>query len=408
MTFRKRMLPCALATLVASSAWGASIHGHLSSVVEYYDEPQDKTALPVYQYLLLHANNIADQQVTFRFYGRAATDLHDNDEVSSHLYYAYLEKRNMLNNKVDAKLGRHFVTSTAGAAMMDGLSVQVRNVGPVSFGAFGGGDVKYYDDYKEGDYIGGVKGAVDLLDKKLHLGISYVQKWDESEVSHKLYGFDATYNFDDKAEAYTELQFNYLADAVSYFLGGFNYHANPKWGFRGEYLYSLPVFSATSIYSVFAVSEYEELMGKVTYQIRPGLSAFGRYVHEMYQDTSNANVFEAGVEQVRMDRFSGYLAGVWRVQDEGQDLKGIRGRVAYLVNGNLQVGVGASVDVLERWLDMYDNTIEGVDETTSHRLWADATVYISKKMTLELKVEQAKSALWDYFHLGRVRLNYYF
>ncbi|WP_027390438.1 hypothetical protein [Chrysiogenes arsenatis] len=408
MTFRQRMLPCTLAAaLMASTASGASIHGHLSSVVEYYDEPDNKTALPVYQYLLLHANDIADKGFTFRFYGRAATDLHDNDEVGSHLYYAYLEKRNMAD-KVDFKLGRHFVASTAGAAMMDGLSVDVRNLGPVSIGFFGGGDVKYYEDYKAGDMIAGAKISTDVWSDRLHLGLSTVRKYEESELSHELYGFNAYLNFDDKAELYTETQYDYLSDTISYFLAGANYHAAEKWTLRGEYLYSLPVFSSKSLYSVFAVSEYKEIMTKATYRINLGLSAFAKYTHEMYEDFSNANVYEAGLEQVRLNKFSGYFAGVWRSQDEGQDLKGVRGRAAWLFTPTFQAGVGASVDVMERWLEIYEGSAYGVDETTSHRIWVDSTLYLGKRVTMEFKIEQAKSALWDKFHLGRVRLNYYF
>jgi hypothetical protein len=55
--------------------------------------------------------------------------------------------------------------------------------------------------------------------------------------------------------------------------------------------------------------------------------------------------------------------------------------------------------VLQRWLDV--NT----DMTTSSDIWVDVTAYLSRKMTLEAKVERVKSDLWDHYYRGRVRLN---
>jgi hypothetical protein len=96
------------------------ISGRLSTEFEWFDNADENTATPIYQYVLFNADDIADSGWTFRGYGRLADDLSDEVDVDSEFYYAYLEKRNLLNN-LDLKLGRQFIVTSAGASMMDGL-----------------------------------------------------------------------------------------------------------------------------------------------------------------------------------------------------------------------------------------------------------------------------------------------
>jgi len=201
---------------------------------------------------------------------------------------------------------------------------------------------------------------------------------------------------------YSETQFDYLSNCVSYFTFGAQYHKDSRWTLRAEYLYSLPVFSATSIYSVFAASEYEEAMLEYTYQLDVGLRAFGRYTREMYEDYSDANVYELGLEKIRTNRCAGYITGVYRDDEDGQDLRGFKVYGSYLLTSMFQAGLGVNLDVLERRLD------DDADETTAKRYWADLTAYITKKVNVEAKVERVESDLYDYYNRGRVRLNILF
>ena len=226
-----------------------------------------------------------------------------------------------------------------------------------------------------------------------------MQRWDDSALANELFGLNLDYDYRDLLNLYTEIQFDYLSNRVSYVTAGANYHRTPDYSVRLEYLYSLPVFASTSIYSVFAVEEYQEVMGELTYHFsQPSLRAFGRYTREIYQEYADANVFEVGVEKIRTDRCSGYLSGIYRDDDDGQDLSGVKVYGAYLFGEKLKVGAGAHVDVLERRLDEDD-------ETTSLRLWTDATVYLTKKMDVQVKVERTESDLWDEYFQGRVRFN---
>ena len=389
-----------LALGAAGSALAVSVSGRASTEVEWYDNAQGDTAVPAYQYLLLNARDLGIDGLSFRGYGRLATDFKNNVDADSRLYYAYLEKKDLVRN-LDLKLGRQFISTTAGASLMDGLYLDYNHLGPLKVSLFGGGDVAYYSGYSAQDLIGGVKVAGTFF-KTLNLGVSYLQRWKDGDLGNEMFGLNADYDWNQMLDLYSEVQYDYLSSNVSYFLAGANYHRSSTWNLRAEYLYSLPVFSATSIYSVFAVSKYQQLMGELNYRLGHGMRAFGRYTHEIYQDFADADVFEAGVEKIRTDRWAGYLAGVWRHDPDGQDLKGLKVNGSYQLTKMLQAGAGLEWNVLDRRID------DTADETTAGRYWVDLTAYLSKKVNIQAKVERVDSDLWDYYNRGRVRLNILF
>lgn len=385
----------------AGRAFAVSVSGQASTEVEWYDTGAKDTAVPGSEYLLLNMQDLDGNGLSFAGYGRLSYDFArtkgDVVDSQSRLYYAYLEKKGLIDG-LDVRLGRQFVATTAGASLMDGLYLDYKNLGPVGIKVFGGGDVSYYSGYNAQQLVDGMEVYGHFLDT-LSLGVSYLQKWDHSEMANELFGFNASYDYDHALNIYNETQFNYLSNTISYFLTGVQYHRSSRWDLRTEYLYSLPVFSSTSIYSVFAVDEYRQLMAEFNYHINLGLHSFVRYTHEFYKDTPDADVYEAGIEKIRTDRFSGYLSGVWRIDKGGQNMRGFKVNAAYLFTNILQAGIGADVDVLQRWLDT------DTDMTTSSDIWVDVTAYLSRKMTLEAKVERVKSDLWDHYYRGRVRLN---
>ena len=391
-----------LFTVTSNNASAAIFTGHSSTIVDWFGTPDDDTAIPVYEYLLLNVLDIDKKGMNFKGYGRFATDTQDLVDVDSQLYYAFLEKSGLFDDKLDFKLGRQFLVTTAGASVMDGLDLVLKNIGPYTFRLFGGGNATYYEDYDlADDLIWGAEATGSFLDKSLTLGLSYIQTWNDSDLTKELIGIDFEYDRENLIDVYSELQLNYINNVVSYFLFGGKYYKSPKWNLRAEYLYSLPVFPSTSIYSVFAVDKYQEVMAEYTYNIAVGLRAFGIYTHEFYEEYSDANVFEAGIEKIRTKRFSGYLTGVYRDDDEGQNLWGFKARVAWLFTKKLQAGVGANVDVLDRRIDVEDN----IDETTSNLFWVYGTYFITDRINFQLKFERGSSDLWDEYYQGRARLN---
>ncbi len=385
-------------------AFATVITGRSSTVIEWYDMPNEKTAVPAYEYLQLKARDIGGKDVHFYGYGRLAGDLADEDDaVASQLYSAYFDKK-WDSSGIDLRLGRQFLSTTAGASVMDGFRVKLDKLTgrPLGLTLFGGGDVSFDESYKAGDYVVGGEARYDYS-FGTGVGISYLQRWDEEDLAYELLGFDARHAFAKMIDAYGELQFDLLTESVSYALLGADYHRASNWSLRTEYLYSLPVFASTSIYSVFAVSEYEEVMLEYNHYLAYDLKAFGRATWEMYVDFDDAQVFEAGIEKMMMrSDWGGYAVGTYRLDEEGQELYGVKLHGSYRVMPDLRAGLGAHVDVLERRLE------PDADDTTSSRIWADATYAVNKRMSVEGKVEYLESDLWDYQLRGRVRLNWTF
>jgi hypothetical protein len=393
-----------LALWPAGEALATTISGRASTVVEWFDDLNEETIVPAFQYLQLNALDISDKGYDFRFYGRAGVDLADerSSYAESRLYFAYLEKRGFFRDTLDFRLGRQFISTTAGASLMDGLRLDYGFLGDYRLTLFGGGDVTYYEGYNLKDVILGGEVAGGFLDDDLHLGLSYVSKLDSGLLAQELLGLNATLDLFDVLYLYNETQYDWLSDRVSYFLLGAKYFQFADWTARLEYLYSLPVFSSMSILSVFAVDEYEEVLAELTYNLAPDWRAFGRYTREIFFD---ADVFEAGIEKLGTRQLGGYLAGVYR--EGGQDLKGVKARVSYLYQDIILAGVGLEIDVLERQRHTLE-TDSPTDDTTSRRYWADVTFFVSNQVNVQAKVERIESDFWDYYHRGRVRLNLLF
>jgi hypothetical protein len=399
------MVMVSIILLPVNSVHATSIVGRARTVVEWYDDADEDTALPVYQYLQLNVNDIATKGYSFKGYGRFGEDIKNEVDVQSRLYYAYLEKRELFKG-LDFRLGRQFISTTAGASLTDGLKVDYSFLKNYKVTLFGGGDVTFYEGYNAKDLIGGAEIS-GTFGNSLDLGLSYVQKWDEEDLAQELLGFDASYDLAGWLWFYNETQWNILSEQLSYELVGAKYHGEGPFTLRIEYLYSLPVFSATSIYSVFAVDEYEEVLAEATWLIKPGLQSFVRYVREIYVDFDDADVFEAGIEKLRTGKFSGYLTGIYRKDDDGQDLKGFKVRAAYKILPKIETGLGLHLDVLERSIN-YFQTDADQDETTSKRYWADISWSLTDRVNLQAKFERIESDLWDYYNRGRISLNILF
>lgn len=376
--------------------FATTVSGRASTVLEWFDAPDGNTALPAYQYLMLNARDIGGKGWGFHGYGRVSSDLADEVDADSRLYTAYFKKR-YAPQKFSFKIGRQFVSTTAGATVLDGVDLRYKGFKYVNLRLLGGWHVLYESDYDFGNLFFG--GAVSSSPHdNLALGLSYVQKWDDSDLAQELIGFDIDYDLPGVARFYSETQYSLLYESPTYFLLGSSSSWHGDWRGRLEYIYSMPVFDSTSIYSVFAVAEYQEVMGEVEYRIKKGLRSYLRLTHEFYQEYADADVVDFGLETVGIETLRWYAAGVVRLDDDGQNLYGVKGHVSYRFRSDLTAGIGAHVDVLERRL-------EEEKETTSSRVWIDGSYDYSKKIQLQAKVERIESDLWDEYYRGRVRLN---
>lgn len=385
----------------------ASVSGRSSTVLEWFDDSEGDTALPAYQYLQLQIKDIGAEGYNFKLYGRVADDINDEVDIDSRLYYAYIENKEVFND-LGFRLGRQFISTTAGASMMDGLSLNYAFNKNYTARVYGGGDVTYYENYDIEDLIGGIELSGKFFEGDLLAEISYLQKWDDGLLAKDLVGFNVDYDLNKNLWLYNELQYDVLSERFSYVLLGGKYRFNKPLTLRTEYLYSLPVFSSTSIYSVFAVEEYEEVMAELIWKKSRNIQIFGRYTRELYQEYSDANVFEFGIEKLRTGNYSGYIVGTIRDDSDGQNLYGAKAYADYRFMAKLRAGLGVHIDVLERDIAYFNTDDNEQNETTSTRIWVDGKYDLSKKMNLKAKYEYIESDLWDYYNRGTIRLNVLF
>ncbi len=382
----------------------ATYSGRSGTVLEWYDTAESETAVPAYQYLQLHIKDLVSSGYNFKFYGRLAGDVADEADVDSRLYYAYLEKRNLLSD-LDLRLGRQFIATSAGASIMDGLRLDYSFLQNYKLKAFVGGDVLYYEGYNLSDLIDGFELGGSFLGGSLEMNGSYLQKWDNALLAKELIGFDADYRWNSSLRIYNELQWDVISERLSYALLGGKYRIASPLTLRLEYLYSLPVFSSTSIYSVFAVEEYEEFMAELTWRQSRDFQYFARLTHEFYDEFSDADVLEIGVEKLRTANLYGYLSAIYRSDDDGQGMYGCKLYGNYQFLPRLRAGLGVNLDVLERDIAYYDSDDSDQNETTSTRIWLDARYDWTKSINTTAKYEYIESDIWDYYHRGTLRLN---
>ena len=120
--------------LTASTAWGAEISGRSSTQMLWFNSDfNDQRQVELAEYLRLSITNI-DKAGKFSIfgYGRLSQEFINGDGLNGRLYYLYADYRDLFN-KIDVKLGRQFVNIAAGSAIIDGVQLDLKNVGPVAF-----------------------------------------------------------------------------------------------------------------------------------------------------------------------------------------------------------------------------------------------------------------------------------
>ena len=125
MKAAKWLMVCSSFVLLFSGLYGkvgaATFSGRSSTVIEWFGDPSDETAVPIYQYILLNVRDVDNDGMNFKGYGRLATDTQDVVDVDSRLYYAYLEKRGVFDSRVDFRYGDGAMRQLTGVPQQEGF-----------------------------------------------------------------------------------------------------------------------------------------------------------------------------------------------------------------------------------------------------------------------------------------------
>lgn len=376
-----------------------STKGDTTTVLESYEDPvSGEDALPAYQYIRLDLKDDSGGGAqAFRFYGRLAGDLNDEMDVDSRLYYAYYQKKEIMAD-TDLRVGRQWVNTVAGSPILDGIRMDKKWEDLLTISVFGGGYVTLADDEAD-DSIWGFSVKEDLWARS-DLSLSYLQKRVDSDLASEILGIAGRTRVSKRGSAYGEVQYDMISRIYSYYLAGIRLVPEDKFTIKSEFFGYTPIFDSTSIYSVFAVDEYQEISLSADYRLDRNWTVFGSYAREMYESFDDANVLEAGCELRKKDGYGGYVATVFRSGEE--DLRGIKVDYRMPAPYDIRLNIGAEYNVYNRIDDDDD------DDTSSKRYWLEGVKELSSDLSLRAKVERVESVVYDYYNRGRISLRYRF
>lgn len=345
-----RLLLC-MSLLTATASWAADIHGRSSTqfLTGTSGFTSDRRQNELDEYLRLSITNIdAAGKFSLQGYGRIGQDFGAGDGLNGRLYYLYGEYRD-LYDKVDFRLGRQFVNLAAGSAIIDGIQVDLRNVGPVGFTVLGGRDVLFGFSGETGDPANTAFGLAAYLAgfKKTDAEISWFRKWDGGDNSRDQLGGNFRQQLFNSMQLYANARYDLVTETFNEVQAGVKFFPTSSLLFTGEYYQSYPIFDTTSIYSVFAVDRYQEGVLKVNYRFNEIVSVYGGVTREEFGDGGGAFVWQAGTAlrpieplgiTVEYDARNGYYGKT----------NGIISDVTFDITKNAQVAGGIDFDVYKR------------------------------------------------------------
>jgi hypothetical protein len=355
----------------------------------------------VAQYLRFSYRPEGKQQFSAAGYGRIWGDLaggsvRDGD-FNGRLYYLYLDYKPI--DQIGVRLGRQYVNLSAGSSLMDGATVNINKIGPLGLTVTAGRDIIYTLDSessREGNYFVGFD--VHLQDiKNTTLGLSYVRKYDHSDLSREEFGLNAKYIYK-WVSPYAEVRYDRLSQAIDEATIGIDLFPMSNLMIKGEFYHSYPTFDSTSIFSVFAVDKFRECLLRAEYSIpKAPVSVFGEYKRQAYQDSSNADVFAVGARVFPTDRLTFSASVDYRHSFDDKEW-GFEVLGDYKINNKIMVSAGVQHDAYQRPDDSGNRSAQ--------RYWVGGKWLATKNLSVSGRLEDNANETFSHRTLGRITLDW--
>jgi hypothetical protein len=398
-----RVLLVALLILVtgAPAARAATLSGRGSTQALWFADEFGGDHIDIAQYLRLSARQLdAGDTLRMHGYGRAWGDAEQGGGVEGRLYNLYLDKKEIAK-RTDVRVGRQFFFVGAGSGIVDGARVDTRAYGPLAITVVGGRDV-IFGTRGEATHKGDVAAAVQVgltIIPEGSLDLSYYLKYDENDLAREIYGLTANKRFGKVGELYTQLRFDYLSEVWSEIQVGARTAVVPRLTLNAEYFRSIPVFDASSIFAVFAVERFQEILLRADYDLTALIALRGEYRNENFGGGDEANVGEAGVRYRPQDGTSLYGAAIWRT-GTGGNLYGFELSADRVFLKKYTLAAGVQHDSFRREL------MNDYDEATRFYLGGEARVL--KNVSVAARIEDTISDKISKDVRARLALNYDF
>ena len=408
MRRKKRWLPLVgtllLFFLTPGLSPAADLRFQSSTQYLWYTDPfKDDDQSDLVQYVKIGATKIDPTgrfsafgygRVSYQFGGDNDPALGDDDGAIGRLYFLYVNYA-LPQERGEIRLGRQYVAVGAGAGTIDGIRAEVRNLGPVTFSAFAGYDVRFAqttDRSQSGNYLFGASVGGSFL-KGNNLELSYLSKYDDGDQIREMVGLRADQYLLGKARGYLDWRFDLLHESTSEFLAGVKVFALPGLlTLTGEYFFSYPTFDADTIYTAFAVTPYWEALGRADWILSEEYTLYGSYTRGDY-DGPTADVVALGV-RARPNRVAGLGVNASLDYRSGYpgDLTGFRVSADYAWKKAL-LAAGVSYDVFQR--DSMAN------DFSAKKFWVACSCDFRKDMTAKIRLEDTVTRQFENEFQGR-------
>jgi hypothetical protein len=375
--------------------WGDDLLGESQSVIAQY---------------LRFGYNPPEKKFSLTGYGRLWQDLESggirDDDFNTRLYYLYLDYSPIEN--ISTRLGRQFVNFTAGTSIMDGATVDIHKMGPFGLTLAGGWDVRFSldsEEWKSGNYFVGMDVHLEDV-RSTQLGISYVRRYDESELAREEFGMNFRYFFK-RLSPYAELKYDRLTETIDEAVAGIDFFPITNLMVKAEFYHSYPIFDSTSIYSVFAVEKFREYLVRAEYALPVPVTLIAQYSLQEYEDAEDADVYSIGARIYPIDGLTvnasfdyrdGYSGYNGFTGDTDGELYGFEIYGDYRVMKTLAVFAGVQYDKFDRPEESGDNH--------ARRYWAGGRWLATEDVALTARIEDNVNENFEHRPLGRVTLDW--
>lgn len=398
---RGRILLFLLVLLILTAAppsYGVDLFGRATTEFAWWQDLIDRdTKFAGYQYLRVGALDVVKgRDISVFGYGRYGLNEAADPDANGRLYYLYLDWRDVWKDRMDLRLGRQWANLVADSRIIDGAQVDFK-MGPAGVVLLGGRDVifdEFEEDTQSDDAVWGTEAYLRDV-KDLNLSISYAEKYDEGDLARRIAAYDFGYNIKGVSRLYSEMRYDIIGERISEALAGLKVFPSDRWSIRGEYFYAYPTFDYTSIYAVFAASEFHAGSLFVDYYISDRLSFYGGYTAEIFviedDDDDDAHLFEGGVHT----KIKGFRLGGSIVVREGYpgDIIGFSlSADRPFLEDKLDLSTGIGYDIYQR--------DEMTDDEIATKYWVGGRYHFSKKISLALHLENTESDTQDHNFSG--------
>lgn len=378
-------------------AHAVTLSGRSSTQALWFADEFGTDHFDLSQYVRFQARQLDNADtISINGYGRAWMDT-EGGGVDGRLYYLYIDKKELVK-KTDVRLGRQFFFVSAGSAIVDGARVDTRPFGPLAITLVGGRHVLFNttgEATRSGDSAAAVQVSLAGI-PGFSADLSYFATHDGDELAREIVGLSASRRFSKYGELYTQLRYDLLSKVWSEIQVGARTAIVPKLTLNAEFFRTIPVFDATSIFSVFAVERFQELMFRAQYDVSPKFSLNGEYRNENFGGDDTANVGELGVRYRPKDGVSLYGAGIWR-EGTGGNLLGFELSGDMVVLKKFILSAGVQHDNFRREL------MTSYDSAT--RFWIGGEAKLMKNVSATARIEDTISQQYNKDVRARMALN---